>query len=330
MDYLAFLFTGKLPSAVRERQLDFHWEHVDEGVMLLQGKNTQQKNTQQQQNLILSAGIHGNETAPIELMAEWLQDLFEGRLQLKVRLLLILGNPEAIRQGRRYLENDLNRMFSGAHQGFALCDESRRAQRLEQLLMTMMTAQTPSQSCWHYDLHTAIRASLLPTFALIPAPAQQATDAHFRQSLDAAELDAVVYHREKAATFSQFTQDYCGAQSVTLELGKAKALGDNDLTDFAAIDRVIRAAISAQQFARRQKSSIRRFEVLQSILKSQDDFQLHLHDQAPNFSCLQHGQVIASETGRRYQVEPKQVWILFPNAQVKKGLRAGLILGELV
>jgi len=28
-------------------------------------------------------------------------------------------------------------------------------------------------------------------------------------------------------------------------------------------------------------------------------------------------------------IAPEQVWILFPNTQVKKGLRAGLILTEL-
>ena len=37
--------------------------------------------------------VHGNETAPIELLSHLCTDLFAGRLKLAVRLLLVLGNP---------------------------------------------------------------------------------------------------------------------------------------------------------------------------------------------------------------------------------------------
>ena len=45
----------------------------------------------------MSAGVHGNETAPIELLNQLVGDLLIGRLPLTVRLLVVLGNPAAMR-----------------------------------------------------------------------------------------------------------------------------------------------------------------------------------------------------------------------------------------
>jgi len=53
-----------------------------------------------------------------------------------------------------------------------------------------------------------------------------------------------------------------------------------------------------------------------------------LADSAPNFSVFETDAVIALQQGKPYVTAPEQVRILFPNTQVKKGLRAGLILTE--
>lgn len=47
---------------------------------------------------MLSAGIHGNETAPIELLNQLVNDLLSGSRTLAVRLLVVLGNPAAMRR----------------------------------------------------------------------------------------------------------------------------------------------------------------------------------------------------------------------------------------
>ncbi len=66
------------------------------------------------QATILSAGVHGNETAPIELQLQLTHDLSQGRQPLTQALLIVFGNLPAIRAARRYLHNDLNRLFGGA------------------------------------------------------------------------------------------------------------------------------------------------------------------------------------------------------------------------
>ncbi|MDN3557942.1 succinylglutamate desuccinylase/aspartoacylase family protein, partial [Halomonas maura] len=61
--------------------------------------------------LVLSVGIHGNETAPIELLGELLARLEAGQLTLATPVLVILGNPAAIRAGKRFVATNLNRLF---------------------------------------------------------------------------------------------------------------------------------------------------------------------------------------------------------------------------
>src|SRR3989338_6827805 len=68
-----------------------------------------------QQDIVLSSGIHGNETAPVELCAELLKDVLAGKLLLTERVLFLFGNPAAMNAGVREIQDNLNRLFSGHH-----------------------------------------------------------------------------------------------------------------------------------------------------------------------------------------------------------------------
>ena len=322
IDFLGDVLAQRIPTVSQGEQHDFRWEWLAEGVLSFTPKQAYEK------AIVLSAGVHGNETAPIELLAQLSQDIFACALQLKVKLILILGNPVAIRSGQRYVENDMNRMFCGAHQQFSETFEAKRVAELEQLVADFFQSCPAQVKRYHYDLHTAIRPSLLPTFALFPYQTH-GYDAVMLACLNAAELDALVYHNAAGRTFTHYTSSRFQAASSTLELGHAKPFGQNDLAAFAAINQVLRAVVTEQALPARQKSAIKNFRVVDSIIKTEDDFQLNLADSAPNFSMFQSDAVIALQQGKPYVIAPEQVWILFPNTQVKKGLRAGLILTEL-
>ena len=322
IDFLGDVLAQRIPTVSQGEQHDFHWEWLAEGVLSFTPKQAYEK------AIVLSAGVHGNETAPIELLAQLSQDIFAGALQLKVKLMLILGNPVAIRSGQRYVENDMNRMFCGAHQQFSETFEAKRVAELEQLVADFFQSSPAQVKRYHYDLHTAIRPSLLPTFALFPYQTH-GYDAFMLACLSAAELDALVYHNAAGRTFTHYTSSIFQAASSTLELGHAKPFGQNDLSSFSAINQVLRSVVTEQALPARQKSAIKNFRVVDSIIKTEDDFQLNLADSAPNFSMFQSDAVIALQQGKPYVIAPEQVWILFPNTQVKKGLRAGLILTEL-
>ncbi|WP_372866123.1 succinylglutamate desuccinylase, partial [Pseudomonas sp.] len=116
-------------------------------------------------DLLLSAGIHGNETAPIELLDRLLHAIARGELKPRARILFLFGNPPAIRRGERYIEQDINRLFNGQHEQHAGA-EAMRACDLEHLAATFFSK--PERTRLHYDLHTAIRASKIEQFALYP------------------------------------------------------------------------------------------------------------------------------------------------------------------
>ncbi|WP_038345248.1 succinylglutamate desuccinylase [Acinetobacter sp. A47] len=321
VDLLALTLAQQTPEQTQGETAGFSWQWLGEGLLQCTPKTAYEK------TMVLSAGIHGNETAPIELLAQIIHDLFAGQLALAVRVLFVLGNPAAIRQGVRYLENDMNRMFCGAYQSLPQDQETARAAQLEQAVAAFFEQDQLATQRYHYDLHTAIRASLLPVFALFPYQTRPYDEAML-QSLNAANLDALVYHNAAGKTFTHFTTEHFQAASSTLELGKAKPFGQNDLADFASIDQVLRAVLAEQALPARQKPAIRQFKVVDSILKQSEDFQLNLGTDAPNFSTFQQGELIASQQAGDY-VAQQQVWILFPNPNVKTGLRAGLVLKEM-
>lgn len=322
VDLLALTLAQQLPEQTQGETAGFTWQWLGEGLLQCTPKTAYRK------TIVLSAGIHGNETAPIELLAQIIQDVFAGQLALAVRVLFVLGNPAAIRQGVRYLENDMNRMFCGGYQNLIQDQETARAAQLEQAVAAFFEQHQLATQRYHYDLHTAIRASLLPVFALFPYQTRPYDD-FLIQSLNAANLDALVYHNAAGKTFTHFSTERFQAASSTLELGKAKPFGENDLAEFASTDLMLRAVLAEQPLPIRQKSAVRQFKVVDSILKQSEDFQLNLSADAPNFSIFQQGEEIATQQAGAYSAHDQQVWILFPNPNVKTGLRAGLILKEI-
>lgn len=326
IDFLALLRQAQSAETRQGTNPQLNWWWLDDGILQFQPQCASET------TVVISAGIHGNETAPIELLAQLCLDLLQGQLELKVNLLCILGNPYAIRAGVRYIENDMNRMFCGAYHDLEDSVEVRRAAELEQVVSKFYLSYPETQR-FHFDLHTAIRRSYLETFALLPYQVQ-AYDTKLLELIDAAELDALVYHNAIGATFTQYTSLNFQAASVTLELGKAKPFGQNNLFEFLAIDSILRNLVAAKNNPPRKKIQIRTFKVVDSILKFSEDFKLNLADDAANFSVFHLGEVIATQVNSDNQVldyvaHLDKVFILFPNNKVKLGLRAGLVLEEI-
>ena len=65
--------------------------------------------------VLLSCGIHGNETAPIEICQQLIRAIILGALDLRVNVVFILGNLEAIKTQKRFISHNLNTLYSGNH-----------------------------------------------------------------------------------------------------------------------------------------------------------------------------------------------------------------------
>ncbi len=63
---------------------------------------------------VFVGGMHGNEPAGVFALQELLAELLREQLPLRGRLVAFAGNLEALRRGARYLDADLNRLWSRA------------------------------------------------------------------------------------------------------------------------------------------------------------------------------------------------------------------------
>jgi succinylglutamate desuccinylase len=240
--------------------------------------------------------------------------------------LLIFGNPAAIRSGERYIDDDLNRLFDGKHQNLAASAEAMRAALLEQYAQRFFAMGEGLRL--HLDLHTAIRGSYYPTFAICPAQGEVRYIESLFGLLHAAQINTLLLQDQPAATFSSFSRSRCNARSLTLELGQARPLGHNQQLDLHALHAVLRQLFAGTwPWPDAQASDFRLFRVTREIIKSSADFQLNLDDAVLNFTPLPEGSVVAQD-GRQQTIAAGGEHIIFPNREVKVGLRAGLLVAQ--
>lgn len=276
-------------------------------------------------DLLLSAGIHGNETAPIELLDELIRSIARSELQPRARILFLFGNPDAMRRGERYVEQDVNRLFNGRHE-HSEGAEALRACELERLAATFFSI--PDRYRLHYDLHTAIRGSKIEQFALYPWKEGRQHSRRELARLKAAGMTAVLLQNKPSIVFSAYTYDKLGAESFTLELGKARPFGQNQEVDLTRLRTRLQQMIEGTEPAVDESlEGLQLFSVAREIIKHSDGFRLHLPLDVENFSPLDKGYVLADDLSQsRWVVEEEGARIIFPNPKVKNGLRAGILI----
>ncbi|MHA6577108.1 succinylglutamate desuccinylase [Pseudomonas yamanorum] len=275
-------------------------------------------------DVLLSSGIHGNETAPIELADRLLQGIARGEIKPRTRILFLFGNPEAMRRGERYLELDVNRLFNGRHEQ-SIGPEAMRAAELEQLARTFFSV--PGRSRLHYDLHTAIRGSKIEQFALYPWKDGRQHSRHELARLRAAGMEAVLLQNKTSITFTAFTYEQLEAESFTLELGKARPFGHNQGVDVSRLEARLKRIIEGNEPTTESLDGLKLFSVSREVIKHSDAFVLHLPADVENFSELEKGYLLAEDIAKtRWVIEEEGARIIFPNPKVKNGLRAGILI----
>ncbi|WP_205611445.1 succinylglutamate desuccinylase [Burkholderia sp. Nafp2/4-1b] len=333
-DFLAFTLAGDTP-AVKDGACAgdaVRWQWLGDGLLALEpvaGAAVDAARAAARASVLVSAGVHGDETAPIELLSMLVRDVAAGTLPLACRLLVVLGNVPAMRAGERYLDDDLNRLFSGRHAHVPTSREAPRAAQLEAAAAAFFAAAPAGSVRWHIDMHTAIRASVFEQFALLPHTGTPPTRTMI-EWLGDARIAAVLLHTAKGNTYSHFTAEHCGALACTLELGKVRPFGQNDLSRFAPADRAVRKLVSGE---RRDSdawdghpSLPRVFTVIDQITKQSDALELFIAPDVANFTPFARGTVLAQDGDYRYTVKHDEERIVFPNPTVKPGLRAGLLV----
>src|SRR5450830_1787586 len=247
-------------------------------------------------DVLLSSGIHGNETAPIELLDRLLHGIARGEIKPRTRILFLFGNPEAM-----------------------------RAAELEQLARSFFSL--PGRARLHYDLHTAIRGSKVEQFALYPWKAGRQHSRHELARLRAAGMQAVLLQNKTSITFSAFTYEQLDAEAFTLELGKARPFGQNQGVDVSRLETRLTQIIEGNEPDAGSLDGLQLFAVSREVIKHSDAFLLHLPADVENFSPLTQGYLLAEDVAKtRWVIEEEGARIIFPNPKVKNGLRAAILI----
>jgi succinylglutamate desuccinylase len=239
-------------------------------------------------------------------------------------LMLVVGNPAAVAQGCRYLDVDLNRLFRVERGDGPAAAESGRADSIMRATDAFFTA--PAAGKLHLDLHTAIRPSLYPTFAVVPDVIADADKDALAAWLGGAGIGAVILNRKPAGTFSAYTAACFGATSCTAELGQVAALGANDLNRFAAMQLALDALLRTGRTQPLRHNPPQVFTVAQEIIKRSDAFEMGFDRATKNFTSMTHGAVIARDGELVYRVGAAIEYVVFPNPDVGIGQRAGLMV----
>ncbi|MGP4843723.1 succinylglutamate desuccinylase [Marinobacter sp. 1Y8] len=282
------------------------------------------------ERLIVSAGVHGNETAPIEVLNALVSELVRGDWTAGLPMLLILGHPAAMVNGTRFLDFNLNRLFSGAHAKppYAGTPEAARAAYLEEVC-TQFSA--PAKALIHYDLHTAIRPSHREKFALYPfVPGRTVPPSQCDFMLEA-DVPTLLLQHKSGTTFSSFSSTRLNAESFTIELGKVQPFGKNDLSRFKGIEQALRRLFSGQPapaLSEAQTAERAVFEVVHEIINTGEHFSFHVPDDVANFTAYPPGTLIWEDDTTQYRVGDAPESIIFPNRDVPIGQRVGLLVRE--
>lgn len=283
--------------------------------------------------VLLSVGVHGDETGPIELLAHLLDSLADQALgssaALQVDLLLVVGNVAAIAAGKRFIDADLNRMFQQDPQKLVAAglDQTQEAARGQQMMAASAAFfENVQGERWHLDLHTAIRPSFYSTFAIVPDLIADDARIKLYQLLGNGGIGAIIRNSKPSGTYSYFTAQSCAAAGATVELGRVGILGQNDLSQFAAMSSAMRALLQGQGVLVQAENAPHIFKLAQEITKLSEAFKMSFDRSTQNFTSLPQGALIATDGSTEYTVQFPEEMVVFPNPDVRVGQRAGLMV----
>ncbi len=273
-------------------------------------------------NVIISCGIHGDETAPMELIDKLVNDIVSGFQNVTERCLFIIANPEATANHARFLEHNLNHLFDD--KPHAASKELAVADNLK-LIVHNFYADTPAESRWHLDLHCAIRNSKHYSFAVSPKARHQVRSKAIMDFIENGHVDAVMFSNAPACTFSWYCAETYAAQAMMIELGQVAPIGSNDLTRLTAFDLAMRDLIARSQSEHLSRKATM-YRVSRTIVRLHEDFDFLFDDDIENFTSFMHGEVFGHDGDKPLMAKNEEEAIVFPNRHVSVGERAALMV----
>lgn len=283
--------------------------------------------TRYKKSIILSSGIHGNETAPLEFIDEIVKNIINEKIILNVRILFIIAHPDAINQNKRYIDENLNRCFNGKNKSNTC--ENIISNKLQKQISDFYLNDKESEKRWHFDLHCAIRGSLHSIFSIIPITTIQINIRPMLSFLQKAKIEATLLNNQSSSTLSWWTAQHFGALSATIEMGQVKPLYQNDMARFSQLKNAICNMISAKSISIEAKEAdltMILYKVSSVIVKKEPSFHFTFPNHTVNFTYFASNTLLAKEINMQYFAKEEGEAVVFPNADVAIGQRACLLV----
>lgn len=273
--------------------------------------------------LILSCGIHGNETAPIEMLSDLLEELSQEKFSCHRPVLFVFAHREGMKVHQRFVEYNLNRLFNGQHKNTPDFLESPIALKIEKAVHSFQASYGLGT---HLDLHTAMRGSQIQKFAIGPLSSGEGFSIEAKKLLESLGIQAVVHTDDGGTTFSSYTKSQFGYLSFTLELGKVKPFGENNREEFQDTYEGLKDCLNQNEnSALKKRSDLKEFIVERELLRDSEEYEFFIPDDYINFTTFNEGDLI--QKGKEGNlIASKDQCLIFPNKNVPIGQRTGLLL----
>jgi succinylglutamate desuccinylase len=285
---------------------------VDTGVLCLEPASGP-ATCRARKDIVLSCGIHGNETAPIEICNQLLTRLLSGELKVRHRVLFLFGNPAAMNLGVREVEENMNRLFSGAHSKGGAVQPGAHPRHASRAVCEPLLRR-PGQARYHYDLHTAIRGSRHEKFAVYPFPHERPhckEQVQFPRCLRRAHHTALErpHHHLQLLQLAppRRSRLYGGA-------GQGAPFGENDMTRFIEVRQTLQELVTRDEVVLEpwRADDFTLFAIDRVINKQSEQFRFLFASDVDNFTEFPQGFVLAEDGDRQYRVEKPREAVVFP------------------
>ena len=247
-------------------------------------------------HLLITACIHGNEVGSLPAMLQLAQQLSQGELRFAGRISLALGNPQAIQIDQRFVDEDLNRVFSNTIKG-----DSYEQKRARELVVLIKDAQ------YYIDLHQSIEPTIGAFYILI----EGSRNRDFAKAVGAANKALVFDDESDQKTLNSYAVQH-GATGFTLELSqkgyrpKAEKIATQCLEK--AIDLLAKGVHSITETALSNKN-LSFFKTVYQHKRLEGD---ELKKGIVNWAPIKKGDNLGQQASNKSIRAPQDAFVIFP------------------
>ena len=276
------------------------------GVIIIEPKN------RNHENLCLTTTIHGNETKPLKAVDLIFKEIIEEKIKVSRKILIVIGSPLVLKDGSRFIDRNLNRLFNSKEQGEGY--EFNRTKELKDIYNRFFK----DKKGLLLDLHSAIKEAKYSRFGI--SPYKQEINYYILEQLG---IEAIVRFNQKASSLSSYSYHILGIPCYTLEIDKVEDLSleyKKESLYYGLVD-LIKAPIMSIK-----TTNIDTFKIYKKVIKESEDHEIFLKDNFKNFDKYNKNEKIASDAIQGNVVLEEDSYVLFPNIKVPIGSRSMLLL----